>query len=42
MAYKILFTEDALAELEALLSYIRADNATTGTDRAKGRNSESA
>lgn len=28
MAYKILFTEDALAELEALLSYIRADNAT--------------
>jgi plasmid stabilization system protein ParE len=26
--YKILFTEDALAELEALLSYIRADNAT--------------
>jgi plasmid stabilization system protein ParE len=28
VAYKILFTEDALAELEALLSYIRADNAT--------------
>ena len=26
MAYKILFTEDALVDLEALLSYIRADN----------------
>jgi toxin ParE1/3/4 len=28
VVYKILFTEDALAELEALLSYIRSDNAT--------------
>jgi len=26
MAYKILFTEDALVDLEVLLSYIRADN----------------
>ena len=28
MAYKILFTEDALVDLEVLLSFIRADNAT--------------
>ena len=27
MAYKILFTEDALVDLEVLLSYIRVDNA---------------
>ena len=27
MAYKILFTEDALVDLEVLLAYIRADNA---------------
>lgn len=26
MVYKILFTEDALAELESLLDYIRAEN----------------
>jgi plasmid stabilization system protein ParE len=26
VVYKILFTEDALAELETLLDYIRADN----------------
>jgi plasmid stabilization system protein ParE len=26
VAYKILFTEDALVDLEVLLSYIRADN----------------
>jgi plasmid stabilization system protein ParE len=28
VAYKILFTEDALVDLDVLLSYIRADNAT--------------
>lgn len=28
MAYKILFTEDALVDLEVLLSYIRDENAT--------------
>lgn len=32
MAYKILFTEDALVDLDILLSYIRADN-----DAAAGR-----
>lgn len=26
MAYKILFTEDALADLESILDFIRADN----------------
>ena len=26
MAYKILYNEDALADLEAILDYIRADN----------------
>jgi len=26
VAYKILFTEDALADLEAIVDYIRADN----------------
>ena len=26
MAYKILFTEDALADLEVILDYVRADN----------------
>ena len=28
MAYKILYNEDALADLEAILDYIRADNST--------------
>ena len=28
MAYKILFTDDALVDLETLLDYIRADNAS--------------
>jgi plasmid stabilization system protein ParE len=32
VAYKILFTEDALVDLDILLSYIRADN-----DAAAGR-----
>ena len=26
MAYKVLYSEDALADLEAILDYIRADN----------------
>jgi hypothetical protein len=31
VAYKILFTEDALVDLDILLSFIRADNDVAGT-----------
>lgn len=32
MAYKILFTEDALSDLEVLLDYISADNPSAAED----------